>query len=98
MISKEINPMQFIKERCEMIGEYVLESGATVRRAAIKFSISKSTVHKDISYKLKRVNPSLYEDVKKVIDTNKHERHIRGGEATRRKYMKKREEKSSLLK
>lgn len=76
------------KERCEVIAEYVIESGATVRCAAHEFGISKSTVHKDLAVKLKNINPSLYNEVKIVLETNKSERHIRGGEATRRKYLK----------
>ena len=82
------------KERCEVFAEYVIENGATVRQAAAYFGISKSTVHKDLSVKLKYVNNQLYQRVKKILDLNKSERHIRGGEATKRKYMvKKREER-----
>ena len=69
-----------------MLGEYIIESKATVRRAAKKFGISKSTVHKDVSQRLKTVNPSLYLEVREILDTNKTERHIRGGIATKRKY------------
>ena len=78
------------KERAEIIAEYVLDTGATVRAAAARFGISKSTVHKDLSYKLKRINPPLYDLVKAVLELNKSERHLRGGEATRRKYMLRR--------
>jgi len=78
------------KERCEVIAEYVIESGATVRCAAQCFGISKSTVHKDLSQKLKYINPILYNDVKEILELNKSERHIRGGEATRKKYLNKR--------
>ena len=77
------------KERCEAFAEYVIENGATVRQAAAYFGISKSTVHKDLSVKLKYVNNQLYQRVKKILDLNKSERHIRGGEATKRKYMVK---------
>ncbi len=77
------------RERCEIIAEYVIDTGTTVRGAAQHFGISKSTVHKDISIKLRYYNPSLYSAVKEVLDTNKSERHIRGGEATRQKYLKK---------
>ena len=77
------------RERCEVLAEYVIETGATVRGAAAHFGISKSTVHKDLSYKLKFYNNALYYDVKKILETNKSERHIRGGEATRRKYLSK---------
>lgn len=82
------------RERAEILGEFVIETGSTVRATATHFGISKSTVHKDIVYKLRRINPSLYGAVKEVLDTNKSERHIRGGEATKRKYMQQRREKS----
>ncbi len=79
---------RFIKERCEEIAEYVIETGSTVRAAAIHFGISKSTVHKDLVIKLKYVNKNLYEQVKLILALNKSQRHLRGGEATRRKYLK----------
>ena len=79
---------KFGKDRAELIAEYVIETGATVRSAAIHFCISKSTVHKDLTYKLKYINPNLYECVRVILEQNKLERHIRGGEATRQKYMK----------
>ncbi len=75
------------KERCEAFAEYVIENGATVRQAAAYFGISKSTVHKDLSVKLKYVNKTKYHLVKQILDLNKSERHIRGGEATKRKYL-----------
>ncbi len=78
----------FTKERCEIFGEYVIENKVTVRAAASHFGISKSTVHKDLTWRLKKINPALYEDVKAVLDKNKSERHLRGGEATRKKYLK----------
>lgn len=77
------------KERCEVLGEFVLDTGATVRGAAAHFGISKSTVHKDLAYKLRHYNVSLYEKVKEILEINKSERHIRGGEATRQKYLKR---------
>ena len=77
------------RERCEVMGEYVIENNCTVRACAARFGISKSTVHKDLSYKLKSVNKNLYSAVKLVLEQNKSERHIRGGEATRIKYLKK---------
>ena len=77
------------RERCEVIAEYVIDTGATVRAAAVHFGISKSTIHKDLTYKLKHCNGILYKEVKRVLDINKSQRHIRGGEATRMKYMKK---------
>jgi len=77
------------KERCEELAEYVLETGCTVRTAAKHFGISKSTVHKDLTEKLYAYHSSLYDDIQKVLKKNKSERHIRGGEATRLKYLKK---------
>lgn len=74
-------------ERPVLLGEYIIEHKATVRQTAGEFGISKSTVHKDVSERLKTVKPSLYNEVKEVLDFNKQERHIRGGEATRRKYL-----------
>ena len=76
------------KERCEIIADYVIENNSTVRSAAKYFGISKSTVHKDLSYKLKYINARLYSEVKRILDKNRLERHIRGGEATRKKYLK----------
>ena len=77
----------FRRERAELLAEYVIENGATVRGAAQHFGVSKSTVHKDLTYKLKYLNPSLYRSVKAILEHNKLERHLRGGEATRRKYL-----------
>ena len=74
------------RERCELFGQYIIENNSTVRQTAHFFGISKSTVHKDIITKLKYINPSLYSEVKKVLEKNKAERHLRGGEATKRKY------------
>jgi len=76
------------RERCEVLAEYVIENGATVRAAAAYFGISKSTVHKDLSGKLKYINKALYTEAKGILEKNKSERHLRGGEATRRKYLK----------
>ena len=73
------------KRACEL-AVYMIETGATVRSAARHFGISKSTVHKDLSHRLKLYNYSLYVQVRQVLDVNKQERHIRGGMATRRKY------------
>jgi putative DeoR family transcriptional regulator (stage III sporulation protein D) len=77
------------RERCEVIAEYVIENGATVRCAAAYFGMSKSTVHKDLAYKLKHHNKLLYKNAKKILELNKAERHLRGGEATRKKYLEK---------
>lgn len=82
-----------IEERCIKLGKYVVENKATVRETAKNFCVSKSTVHKDITEKLSKVDFSLYEEVEKILQLNKSERHIRGGEATRRKYEKVRIEK-----
>lgn len=74
------------QERCVILGKYIVENNATVRSAAQQFGISKSTVHQDITIKLEKTNKALYEEVKSVLEKNKQERHIRGGEATKRKY------------
>ena len=74
-------------ERSAVLGQYIIDHGATVREAAARFGVSKSTVHKDVTEKLKREDPALYQAVKQVLDTNKAERHLRGGEATRQKYL-----------
>ena len=76
----------FVEQRAVELGEYIIQSKATVRKKAKKFGISKSTVHKDVSERLKKVNPQLYREVKSVLEINKAQRHIRGGMATRRKY------------
>lgn len=78
----------FRRERCELVAEYVINTGSTVRAAAIRFGISKSTIHKDITQRLKYINPGLYAEVKEILEKNKSERHLRGGEATRQKYLK----------
>ena len=77
----------YIEERAEEIGQYIVESGATVRQTAKKFGVSKSTVHKDVTERLAQVNPALAKQARKVLDVNKSERHIRGGLATREKYL-----------
>ena len=74
------------KERCVQLAAYIVENKATVRSTANKFGISKSTVHKDVTQTLKYVNKTLYYEVKKILETNKRERHLRGGEATKQKY------------
>ena len=77
------------KERCVLLATHLIESQSTVRAVASKFGVSKSTVHKDITCNLKRVNPELYTQVKEILEKNKSERHLRGGEATKRKFSKK---------
>lgn len=74
------------EQRAVQLGEYMVATGATVRAAAAEFGISKSSVHKDITEKLRHTNPALYRAVRAVLDKNKAERHIRGGIATRHKY------------
>ncbi len=75
-----------IEERAIELAEYIIENRATVRAAARRFCVSKSTVHKDLSERLQTVDPGLYQEVKRVLEFNKAERHIRGGLATRKKY------------
>lgn len=75
-----------VEERAVELGRYIIESKATVRKAAQKFGVSKSTVHKDVSERLKYVDPKLYKEVKHVLEVNKAQRHIRGGMATKNKY------------
>ena len=77
---------ELTEDRAATLGEYIIETGATVRAAAKVFKVSKSTVHKDVTERLMRNNPQLYKQVKLVLEKNKQERHIRGGMATRRKY------------
>ncbi|MBR2907324.1 MAG: sporulation transcriptional regulator SpoIIID [Clostridia bacterium] len=80
------------RERCVELGAYIIEHNTTVRATAQKFGISKSTVHKDVTEILKRVNPSMCAQVREILEINKQERHLRGGEATRRKYQGEKEE------
>ena len=75
-----------IDERAIELAHYIIDSKDTVRGAAKKFGISKSTVHKDVSERLKKINPSLAREVRRILDENKAERHIRGGMATKLKY------------
>ena len=77
-----------MEERACELAVYMIETGATVRSAARHFGISKSTVHKDLSYRLQHINQPLYLQVRQILDVNKQERHIRGGMATKRKYQR----------
>lgn len=77
---------EYIKERCQAIGLYIVETGATVRQAAVEFGISKSSVHKDMVQRLPQINGKLAGDVARVLEKNMSERHIRGGYATYLKY------------
>ena len=78
----------YIEERAVDIANYIVKSKSTVRQAAKQFGVSKSTVHKDITERLLKINPSLASETRKVLDINKSERHIRGGLATREKYLR----------
>jgi len=80
---------EYIEERAVEIANYIIDSNATVRQTAKKFGISKSTVHKDVTDRLMLINPSLAMQARAVLDVNKSERHIRGGMATKEKYMQK---------
>ncbi|MBQ9106775.1 MAG: sporulation transcriptional regulator SpoIIID [Clostridia bacterium] len=79
------------EDRAVSLGKYIIETKSTVRAAAGEFSVSKSTVHKDVSQRLRKLDPMLYREVKEVLDLNKSERHIRGGLATRKKYLERKE-------
>lgn len=78
----------YIEERAVDIANYIVEKNATVRQTAKQFGISKSTVHKDVTERLIHINPSLAAKARKVLDINKSERHIRGGLATKEKYLR----------
>lgn len=78
-----------LEQRAKELARYLIERRTTIRDAARHFSISKSTVHKDLSERLPRIDPTLYAAVKQILERNKAERHIRGGDATRRKYQKR---------
>ncbi len=79
----------YIEERAVDLAHYIIDTGDTVRGAAKKFGISKSTVHKDVSERLKKIKPALFLEVRTILDENKAERHIRGGMATKLKYSHK---------
>ena len=88
--SERYGKMMYIsseKERCVLLANYMIENQATVRITAARFGISKSTVHKDVTQVLPYVNKSLYLHVKEILDKNKQERHLRGGQATKKKYL-----------
>ena len=79
-----------LERRARELAVYLIERRTTIRDAAKHFSVSKSTVHKDLSERLKEIDRSLYVQVKEILEQNKAERHLRGGEATKRKYQKQR--------
>lgn len=76
----------YIQKRAAEIASYIIAEGATVRQTARVFGVSKSTVHKDVTERLPKINPLMANQVKDILDTNKAERHIRGGKATKKKY------------
>lgn len=82
----------YIEERVMELARYIIETNSTVRAAARKFRVSKSTVHKDVTERLLEINPNLAHEVKTILDNNKAERHIRGGLATQQKYKNAHEE------
>ena len=77
----------YIEERAVEIAAYIIENNTTVRQAAKHFGISKSTVHKDVTERLERINTTMAAEARKILDVNKSERHIRGGLATKEKYL-----------
>lgn len=77
---------EYIEKRVLEVCDYMIETGGTVRQAANRFGVSKSTIHKDLSERLPELDKNRYEKVKVVLENNKAERHLRGGEATRQKY------------
>ena len=83
----------YIEERVIKCAEYIVATGCTVRACSAHFSISKSTVHKDVTERLREINADLYETVREILEVNLKERHIRGGNATREKYVKEHENK-----
>ena len=86
------------EERVRRLAAYLIDEKSTVRSTAAVFGISKSTVHKDVSIRLAKIDPILHSEVQKVLDTNRSERHIRGGNATKRKYELKKEMLSEGIK
>ena len=87
--NSSISEKKFIEERSVNLAHYIIDSKDTVRGAAKLFGISKSTVHKDVTERLEKINPLLAKEVREILDENKAERHIRGGMATKLKYMKR---------
>ncbi len=86
-IPRGIPLKDYIEERAVSIANYIIDNNATVRQTAKTFGVSKSTVHKDVTERLMQVNPTLATEARKVLDLNKSERHIRGGLATKEKYL-----------
>ena len=88
--------LEYMQERILQSAQYILLTEATVRQCATKFGISKSTVHKDMTERLQNIDYSLYEKVRKILNKNLHERHIRGGNATKKRYKEKSLQKDGL--
>lgn len=86
----------YIEERAVEIAWYIIENKATVRQTAKMFGVSKSTIHKDVTERLEKINPSLAIQARAVLDMNKSERHIRGGLATKEKYLHKAQQKAQM--
>ena len=84
---QRLSMKDYIEERAVEIAHYIIEHKATVRQTAKQFGVSKSTIHKDVTERLLQINPALANQARKVLDLNKSERHIRGGMATREKYL-----------
>lgn len=84
---------QDIQARCVRLGKYIVRTGATVRQAAEEFSMSKSSVHKDVHERLRNVHPGLYREVRQILDYHQAVRHLRGGAATKRRWRLLRQEK-----
>ena len=82
---------EYIEERARKCAEYIVATGCTVRACSAYFNISKSTVHKDVSERLQYIDFGLFEEVREILNTNLSERHIRGGDATRRKYLSRKQ-------
>ena len=97
MGSGEFSLKDYIEERAIEVGNYIIETKATVRQTAKKFGISKSTVHKDVTERLRAIHPALAGEARKFLDLNKSERHIRGGLATREKYLHMEQDKSGKM-
>ena len=83
----------YIEKRTLLVANYILSTHMTIRKTAENFNLSKSTVHYDLQYRLRKIDGSLYEDIKKILDLNFAEKHIRGGLATKRKYLKNKKTK-----
>ncbi len=97
MQPKKENPDgAFTQDRCEQLAKHIVQSGDTVRDTAKIFGLSKSTVHKDVTEKLSHINPSLFGAVREVLDVNKSVRHLRGGEATKRRYQQLKQKNAEI--